>query len=338
MSNNRPDYAAEIRRSLTDPLVACDRLGLTKGATKSAAGVMICCPAHGDRTPSCSVTRGRDGTIRFKCHGCQATGDLLTLVAIVHDLDLRTDFRAVLLEAATLGGLHHVVAELNDRKPYEPRALPPLPEPEPERDYPPLPEVEALWGLAGSVAADPVAGGHLVGRGLDARLVESLGLARAIPAGATVPTWARYRGKAWSDSGHRLLVPVVDAKGDVRSVRSWRVEGDAAAKRLPPSGHKATGLALANGRARALLRAPASPKQIVVVEGEPDFLSAAITWPTRPILGVLSGTWSEEFAARIPTGSEVIVMTHNDRAGDRYAEQIIGTIKTRAVVRRTEAA
>ncbi len=335
---SRPDYAAEIRRTLRDPLVACNALGLAKGATRQPTGVTILCPAHGERNPSCSVTTGRDGTLRFKCHGCQATGDLLTLVATVYDLDLRADFKEVLLAAAELAGLTQIVDELNDQKPYTPRPLPELPEPEPERDYPPLAEVEALWALAGPVAADPAAGGHLVGRGLDARTVESMGLARAIPAGATLPRWARYRGRAWSESGHRLLVPVVDSLGVVRSVRSWRVEGDAAAKRLPPAGHRATGLALANPRAQRMLAGPSSPKQVIVVEGEPDFLSAAVTWPTRPILGVLSGTWSADFAARIPTGSEVIVMTHNDQAGDKYAADIIGTIKTRAVVRRTDAA
>ncbi len=335
----RPDYAAEIRRSLTDPMSICDRLGLAKGATRQPSGVMILCPAHGERTPSCSVTKGRDGTIRFKCHGCQATGDLLTLVATVHDLDLRTDFKAVLLEAATLGGLHHIVAELNDQKIYEPRPLPALPEPEPERDYPPAAEVAALWAAAGPVAGDAAAGGHLVGRGLNARTVDSLGLLRALPPSSTLPGWAKYRGRPWTASGHRMLARVYDAAGALRSVRAWRVEGDAPAKRLPPAGHRATGLVMANRHALELLTGERStPRVVVVCEGEPDWVSCSVTWPTVAVIGIISGSWSDDFARRIPHGSEVVVRTHNDQAGDKYADEVIKTVKARAVVRRTEAA
>jgi len=335
----RPDYAAEIRRTLVDPLRVCDRLGLLKGSTRQPSGVTICCPAQPERNPSCSVTVGRDGTLRFRCFGCQATGDVLTLVATVHDLDIRTDFREVLLAAAELAGLTQVVDEINDRKPYTPRPLPDLPEPGPERDYPPAAEVAALWAMAGSVLDDPASGGHLVGRKLDARLAASLGLLRALPDGATLPAWARYRGKPWTQSGHRMIARVFDAAGACRSVRSWRVEGDAPAKRLPPAGHRADGLVLANKRAQEMLAGDrVAPRVVVVVEGEPDFVTCAIAWPSLAVLGIMSGSWSEDFARRVPLGSEVIVRTHNDQAGDKYAADVIKTVKTRAVVRRSEAA
>jgi hypothetical protein len=338
--SQRPDYAAEIRRTLVHPRAVCDRLGLMKGAlTQSGQGVTINCPAHGERTPSCSVTVGKDGTLRFRCFGCQATGDVLTLVATVHDLDLRADFKEVLLAAAELAGLTHVVDELNDRKPYEPRPLPDLPEPGPDREYPDAVAVASLWALAGSVADDPASGGHLVGRGLDARTVASLDLLRAIPNGALLPLWARYRGRPWTESGHRMITRVYDAAGAVRSVRAWRVEGDAPAKRLPPGGHKATGLVMANRRAQELLAGERMPPRLVVVaEGEPDFITCSVAWPTLAVFGITSGSWSDEFAQRIPLGSEVVVRTHNDAAGDKYAGEIIKTVKLRAVVRRSEAA
>lgn len=336
----RPDYAAEIRRTLVHPRAVCDLLGLLKGAlTQTGQGVTICCPAHGERTPSCSVTIGRDGTLRFKCFGCQATGDVLTLVATVHDLDLRGDFKAVLLEAAEIAGLSQIVDELNDRKPYEPRPLPNLPEPGPERDYPDAADVTALWTLGGSVLDDPVSGGHLVGRGLDARAVASLDLARALPVTGLLPNWARYRGKPWTESGHRMIVRVFDAAGACRSVRAWRVEGDAPAKRLPPGGHKATGLVMANRAAQEILTGKrAVPTVVVVSEGEPDFVTAATAWPRLAVFGITSGSWSDDFARRVPLGSEVIVRTHNDAAGDKYAGEIIKSVKARAVVRRSEAA
>lgn len=335
----RPDYAAEIRRTLVDPLRVCDRLGLLKGATRQPSGVTICCPAQPERNPSCSVTVGRDGTLRFRCFGCQATGDVLTLVAAVHGLDIRGDFREVLLAAAELAGLTQVVDELNNREPYTPRPLPELPEPLPERDYPPAAEVAALWAAAGSVLDDPASGGHLVGRKLDARTVASLGLLRALPDGAVLPSWARYRGKPWTESGHRMIARVFDAAGACRSVRAWRVEGDAPAKRLPPGGHRADGLVLANNRAQEMLAGVrAAPRVIVVAEGEPDFVTCSIVWPSLSVLGIMSGSWSEEFARRVPLGSEVIVRTHNDQAGEKYADEVIKTVKGRAVVRRSEAA
>lgn len=336
----RPDYATEIRRTLVNPRAVCDALGLLRGATtQTGHGVTICCPAHGERTPSCSVTIGRDGTLRFRCFGCQATGDVLTLVATVHDLDLRSDFKAVLVEAAQLAGLSQVVDELNDRKPYEPRPLPTLPEPGPDRDYPDAAEVTALWALGGSVLDDPASGGHLVGRGLDARTVASLDLLRALPAGASLPRWAWYRGKPWTESGHRMIARVFDAVGACRSVRAWRVEGEAAAKRLPPGGHKSSELVLANRLAQELLTGKrAVPTVIVVAEGEPDWAVCSTAWPRLAVFGVTSGSWSDAFAARIPIGSEVIVRTHNDSAGDKYAATVIASVKARAVVRRSEAA
>lgn len=336
----RPDYAAEIRRTLVHPRAVCDRLGLLKGAlTQTGHGVTVCCPAHGERTPSCSVTIGRDGTLRYRCFGCQATGDVLTLIATVHDLDLRANFKEVLLVAAEIAGLAQVVDELNDRKPYEPRPLPALPEPGPERDYPDSAEVGALWQLAGSVLDDSAAGGHLVGRGLDARAVASLDLLRAIPAGAALPSWARYRGKPWTESGHRMIARVFDADGACRSVRAWRVEGDAAAKRLPPGGHKATGLVMANRPGQELLSGKrAVPTVVVVAEGEPDFAVCATAWPRLAVFGITSGSWSDDFAKRIPMGSEVVVRTHNDAAGDKYAAAVIESVRKRAVVRRSEAA
>jgi hypothetical protein len=336
---SRPDYAAEIRRTLVDPLQVCDRLGLNKGASRQPRGVTICCPAHGERNPSCSVTVGRDGTLRFRCFGCQATGDVLTLVATVHDLDLRNDFKEVLLAAAELAGLTQIVDELNDRKPYTPRPLPELPEPGPERDYPDAAEVAALWALGGSVLDDPASGGHLIGRGLDARAVASLDLLRALPTVVALPTWARYRGRPWTESGHRMIARVYDASGAPRSVRAWRVEGEAAAKRLPPGGHKATGLVLANRLGQEILTGKRStPTVVVVAEGEPDWAVCSTAWSRLAVFGITSGSWSDDFAQRIPMGSEVIVRTHNDPAGDKYAATVIESVRKRAVVRRSEAA
>lgn len=103
-----PDDAAEVRAALCDPRGLCDALGLLEGPrswSRQARGVLVRCPWHEERTPSCSVFVGGDGTVAVKCHGCGASGDALSLVAAVRGLDLRGDFAAVLEESAYLAGI-----------------------------------------------------------------------------------------------------------------------------------------------------------------------------------------------------------------------------------------
>lgn len=101
----RTDHAHDVREALSDPWAVIRALGLEKGAQRQAGGALVCCPAHGDRTPSCSVTRGPDGTVRVRCFGCDLAGDVFVLVAAVRGLDGHRDFPSVLREAAELAGV-----------------------------------------------------------------------------------------------------------------------------------------------------------------------------------------------------------------------------------------
>lgn len=118
MAAEKRDHALEVRNSLTDPLKLCEALGLAKGAQRQGAGVTVHCPAHKEKSPSCSVTLGRDHTIRVRCFGCSFTGDALTLIATVRGLSLRSadDFRAVLAEGAAIAGNLTLEAEILDGK------------------------------------------------------------------------------------------------------------------------------------------------------------------------------------------------------------------------------
>lgn len=321
---------AEVRRTLIDPVRVCEQLGLTKGARRQSTGLSIRCPVHAEQTPSCSITRGRDGTIRVRCFGCDWSTDVLGLVAVARGLDVRRDFRAVLAAAADVGGLHQLTAELDGAARPALRVVPPLPVPEAEREYPPAHELAALWEDARPV--DEVAG---CGQALARRgLFPSADLARALWR-APAARWTRYQGASWLETGHRVVLPTFDVLGAMRSVRAWQVEpGAAGPKRLPPAGHRATELVLANGPALALLRAPAAPVRILVAEGEPDFLSLCQRYLDVAVVGVFSGSWSTAFAARVPLGSLVSIRTHRDAAGDRYAEAITKTLAGRALVKR----
>ncbi len=344
MKGNLP---GEIRRALGDPRDVCARLELGRGPgnfVRQSNGLLVCCPWHEERTPSCSITRGADGTIRVRCHGCGMTGDVLSLIAVVHHLHPQREFRSVLRLGAELAGISNIDHDVS--RPSEPAPAWPGERISPPRSYPPMDEVRAVWRDAGFVACEASARAVLEQRGLDVEAIDDRELARVIPNGAVLPRWARYQGRSWTETGHRLVMPACDEEGVMRSLRAWRIgEGDTP-KRLPPGGFRASGLVLADPFAAALLSAGKwldgmpNPLRIVIVEGEPDFL----TWATRfsdgdedvPfVFGIVAGAWTEAIAARIPDGSLVAVRTDHDPTGDRYALEIARTLLGRCRVQRS---
>jgi DNA primase len=121
--NDRVDLRAvarQLRHDAADPLALCKRLGIDRPHVKQAGGALVCCPSHREKVPSCSVTRGPDGTVRCKCHACSWSGDAIDLVAAVRGLDTRKDFRTVLLELASVAGRWDVVAELDGHSRHTP--------------------------------------------------------------------------------------------------------------------------------------------------------------------------------------------------------------------------
>lgn len=325
---------SRIRSALSDPADVCQRLGILDGAVRQTTGVTIRCPKHREKTPSCSVTKGSDGTIRVKCFGCDWGTDVLGLVGMVMGT---TAFPDTLRAAADLAGvsLDQDTEPGTTRQPGGKTVHPEAPpaDPQPVREYPPLPEVLGLWNAARPIGSDPDAGLMLVSRAIDPSVATELGLARVLAPMASLPRWARFKGQSWIETGHRLVLPVYDHQGEMRSVRAWRVtEGDSP-KRLPPSGHLTGGLVLANQRARELLQASGLPCRVLFVEGEPDTL----TWATRtrePVFGIISGGWTKDHAKRIPLGSQVIIRTHHDEAGEKYARAIAETLRGRCQILR----
>ena len=322
--------AREIKFALTDVRAFCEGLGLitTRGSwQRQAGGLLVRCLAHEERTPSCSIQL-RGGVILWKCHGCGEGGDAISLVALSHGLSLRgSDFKAVLILSAELAGLHGLVRELESGEAPRGRPAPvPRASPAPERGYPA--DAAAFWGSCSTTADVPDVASWLASRGIDPDLVDAGGLARGIADGATLPQWGAYRGRSWSETGHRLILPVYDANGALRSVRAGRVvEGDSP-KRLPPGGHKSGGLVMACDSAIAMLQGTYRPQRLLVVEGEPDFLTWA-TWRTRHAyarIALTSGAWTEDFAAKVPPTAKVFLCTDADRAGDGYADAVRKTL------------
>lgn len=347
MNHDRPNRVPEIKAALSDPTRVLEALGIMgegRARQRQASGWLIRCPVHADRSPSCSV-QNRGGELLWNCHACGAGGDVLSLIAAVRGISLSgRGFIDAMTEAARLGGLWHIVDELEgrandaDRRPAPPPPARPQPPPEPERTWPDKAEVDALWNVCGPVSENEAATEYLAGRGIDATQVDALDLGRVLPARGALPRWASYRGAAavsstWRELGYLLIVPMFDPEGSMRSVRAWRVVAGEGPKRLPPSGCKASGLVMADTFGRAMLRGERAPERVVIVEGEPDHVVRCIVTrdPRTAVLGIVSGSWSAAFASKLPQGARVDIRTDADDAGDRYAAEIVASVKRRCI-------
>jgi len=170
-------------------------------------------------------------------------------------------------------------------------------------------------------------------------LLDHLDLARVIPD--TPAPWARIFGKTWQQQGFRLMFPLVDATGQMRSMRVRRTTlgPSELPKALPPVGYGCRGLVLACDRAVALLRRdiPAAwPEgllhRVTLVEGETDWMTHLILrkTPTDPaLIALYSGAWLPDHSAALPQGSILTIRTDNDEAGHRYAEGVVRASRNR---------
>lgn len=293
--------------------------------------------SRGDRRGAVGIPHKPGG---WRCFECEAGGDAIDFVAYAlagarfRDLpasrrpDVRTWF-----EGAPGRAWSRVPAAAAAQEP----------------DYPPLAEVGALWASCRPVNDVTAASGYLQFRGIDASVVAVRDLARALPAGR-LPAWARLGARSWVESGHRLVVPLFDALGRMRSVLARSIERSPTLKSTAPRGFGRAGLLLADRLGRGMLehgRAPRwwpeqQPFDIVVAEGEIDHL----LWAARAdrkagpaVLSVVSGSWTSATAARIPLGAHVTIATDADAQGDKYADIIAATLLGRAhAVRHREAA
>lgn len=324
--------ADRIKRQLVDCAAVAHVLGLADGARRQSTGLTVCCPWHAERTPSCSVTIGPDRTLRAYCFGCDQGGDVFSLAAAALGLDVRADFGRVAQELAARCGL----ADSAPPPPPPRRLAPPRP--------PPLVEVGALWAQCLPVWENPeLARALLEFRGLDPAVIGDRDLARTLPPDGSLPGWARFNGRTWRDSGHLLIVPLCDALGEIQSLHARSLRPGADPKGLSPAGHASAGLILACPLARQVLgggipawwRHPAPPA-FIVAEGVPDFLTVACRYGEMEYapatVGVLSGAWSGEVAARIPDRCRVVIRTHADEAGRKYQAEIAASLCRRCRV------
>jgi hypothetical protein len=210
---------------------------------------------------------------------------------------------------------------------------------------PPSSEVSDLWNKALPVTDDPEVSAWLASRALAPDKVELFDLARAIPAGTTLPRWASCKGISWT-AHHRLIFQGIGPTGQPESIHAraicevpygvpkglWPASGPGSAK----------GLVMADPLGRLLLEGDASSwwtrRVVIIAEGVPDFL----TWATNfsdadsdapAVFGITAGSWNEDLAKRVPLDAMVIVAAHHDEAGDGYASKISATLQGHEVRR-----
>jgi hypothetical protein len=213
-----------------------------------------------------------------------------------------------------------------------------------ELRYPATRAVEAVWSEARDVTRDADASGWLLGRGIDPAAVELWGLARAIPRNGSLPQWAASRQGSWIESSHRLVFRLFDASGRLRSLRARCLEPrDDAPKSIAPAGFTTRGLVLADPLGAEILAGRTPPwwtPAVLFEEGEPDFLTRASMQVEEneqgpAVYGIESGAWSRALADRIPDGARVVIETHHDEAGDRYAACIAESFGARCSLYRS---
>jgi len=345
-----------VFKAYSEPSVVAERLELDV-AYEQSNGVMLLCPFHDDSKPSGSLFVGDNDKVRFFCHGCGESHDIIGLAALHWGMNPKRDFKRILAHLLALAGFSEFAKTLNAGRKLRmsdiAKATDALKVNVEKREPAKYPDAGRIYTFfvdnCQPVNKNRDVATYLKSRGLDPTEIAKHELAWAIKFRQRhpMPVWAKTSLKSWVQSGHFLVTPTFDEDGYERSLRARCVRDcDPAFKSLAPSGKRCSGTVFANLAGRQLF----NPKTIagplpeglevvvVIVEGEIDFM----TWATRPapegklfvVLGVFSGAWCQAIADRIPDGTTVVVRTDPDEAGNRYAGQINETLKGRCRVLR----
>lgn len=326
MSDDRDDFKHEVKAAYDrlGPREALARIdGTRKTKPQGGDAVSTLCLWHTEQNPSLSVHRGgSDGGIAIKCHACGVSGDVFTLVAGVHGLDVRNDFARVLEIAGELVGL----------RPDGPRPTSPPRPPAPKsptggsngsggRDMPSPDEVRRIWEHELRAPIDADAWEYLHGRGLD----EASSFCRAVPeGGVTVRTKDGSRPML---RGLRIAVPLFNAQGQMVAIQARDFTGgkEHTFRVVGPSKAGVFG-------APERLAEPAV-EWVILVEGLTDYLAAlAAIRPENPraiVLGVAGVENAEHFKALPLAGKRVVIASDADAAGDAFAAEIVAAVAPR---------
>ena len=282
------------------------------------------CPVCGERSSDSVVMNRLDGRWHCKAHGHK--GDVLKWIAALEKLSCRNDFAEVLARAHAISG---TISPLGDDD-RPPRALPS------DRTVAhqfARAHVPALWEHLGAAQGDVLL--YLERRQLGA-LARRPDLVRATPApipGET-PWHRRVRGLL---SMPAIVVPTYDLDdGQIYNLTSRRI-GVAEHKvvGLPNVPKTLSGMPLGTfGRWTDFERCP---RNVVLVEGVADYLTACLVMPEWLVLGIDGGSLVAGIVARIApaiaaAGVTLRLVPHNDAAGELAARDAVDRARDAGLV------
>lgn len=319
----------------------------TRPSRGSDGGHVYGCPSCGAerRHTKSGDPRGAVGLVSnglgWRCYQCDTSGDAIHFVSLDRHgnklRDLNDTAKADVADWCIRWLGLSATSSTRTGAPGRLRAAVQRPE-APQPTYPPIDEVEALWTACSRVDADAGVSAWLHNeRSIDPVLVADLALARVAPADGLYPAWAcGSSGRSWTSMGYRVVVPLYDARGALRSLLF----------RFPAPGRKSmgardfqrAGLTMLCPVARQLLIDrcwpelwPQGSRRIIVAEGELDHLTLATEWPdnaTPPaVIGGFSGSWS--LLKHIPSGNRLIIQTHEDEGGAKHASDALRAVLPR---------
>lgn len=325
-------------------LTVAKLLGLETKATRGAsAGSIFGCPACSAKKRH-TKSRDKRGAIGLRgdgkgwqCHQCGQTGDGLDLVSwelsAARFSDTHEKTRVIAWCKEEFGGDDSSPPPRIQHAPVS--TAPAVDEPEDEPAYL-TDEALELWDACHLLSSDNEAVAYIRSRGIhDPVSLELWNICRVLPRRLT-PKWTYHSPSGgapqpWATTGHRLIFPLHDSTGRIRSVL---------ARAIVPSDRKSTtagprsGLILLDGVVLDWLRRyrPVVDDAVLhVVEGEIDFMLRCEAIQNEPlshgVVGITSGAWKKAHAWKMPYPIHVRLDTDNDEQGDKYAKDIVATFE-----------
>lgn len=332
-----------IRAHLADPMTVASALGLVDGhgsIKRLSNGLLARCVWHSERTPSMSITRGPDGTLRVHCFSCDNGGDVFSLIAEVNRLDVHREFGAVVSVAAMVAGLEETGS-------FSIPAPPPMPPESPRLGDDGFAALAEVIERECPLSSQPDVCRYLASRGLLEAAGSTLwalpgddrGLERvrqAVIATVGLEAWQTsgmaLKSGEWAWSRHRLCIPWRAPDSSVLTLQR-RLISAGKPKYVFPARRKTRYPFGVEDFVDSL--GPAT--EIAFTESALDCIAlrhiSAQLGLDRFVMGLPScNDWSKPWA-RLAEGRQVVLALDNDKAGDDGSSRITQDLLDACVLR-----